>query len=73
MSPIEIGKRYRFAYPEAFISLPNYTAHRGQTVTVRRYLNSDEADSTEEQMFKVQADDGWTGDAWESELAEVAE
>ena len=70
---IENGKQYRFDYPESFISLPLYSAHRGQVVTVLRKATEEEADGPEkdcEQMYKIKASDGWEGFAWESELAE---
>lgn len=53
--------------------MPEYSAHRGQTVTVTRPLSADEAQPPipEEgitQMYEIQADDGWVGHAWEEEL-----
>lgn len=80
-SAVKTGEQYRWDYPEEFTSLDDYSAHRGQIVTVLRPCTLDEADvvwdrvdaSEPEQimdrMFKVQAADGWIGDAWESELA----
>lgn len=70
---ILIGQRYRFAYPKGFTTMPEYSAHRGQTVTVTRPLSADEAQPPipEEgitQMYEIQADDGWVGHAWEEEL-----
>lgn len=72
---ITIGKRYRFAYPEAFKTLPEYDKYRGASVTVIRPLKAPEeyeggpdVDPGFEYMFKVRADDGWTGVAFESEL-----
>lgn len=82
-SPIKIGQSYRFAYPEGFTTLPDYTAHAGQTVTVLRECNEQEADilwddlqdgkgaRVVDLMFKVRAPDGWEGDAWESELEAI--
>lgn len=78
-SPIKVGQRYRFEYPVEFTSLDAYSKHRGQTVTVLRPCTANEADvlwdnwrdqgdEIVDRMFKVQADDGWIGDAWESEL-----
>ncbi len=81
-SKIETGKQYRWDYPVEFTTLDDYSAHRGQMVTVLRPCTFDEADviwdklatdSPEEifdRMFKVQAADGWIGDAWESELVQ---
>jgi hypothetical protein len=67
---IKIGKSYRFDYPKAFVTLPEYTARRNETVTVVRQLTDDEADQGEgmERMFEVRASDGWIGHAWASEL-----
>lgn len=66
--PIVIGERYRFAYPTAFTSLPEYSAHRGEVVTVLRELDSNEVDPDNAPMFRVRTDDGWEGDAWPDEL-----
>lgn len=60
--------KYRFDYPAGFISLPAYSAHRGQLVRVIRKLRRDEYDFEGEAMFEIQAEDGWTGHAWRSEL-----
>lgn len=65
---IELGKTYRFAYPTAFVTLPEYTAHRDQPVTVIRQLRHDEADQECQPMFEVKAFDGWIGHADEDEL-----
>jgi hypothetical protein len=72
--PIEIGKRYRFDYPEAFTSLPEYTARRGEIVTVLRKLSEDEADGHAQgvpDMFAIRDKYGWEGEAWEDELKEI--
>lgn len=79
LSLIKTAKRYVFNYPVEFTSLDDYSAHRGQTVTVLRPCSVEEADilwdnwrdqgeEIVDRMFKVRADDGWEGDAWESEL-----
>lgn len=63
-----------FAYPAAFITLPEYTAHTGQRVNVVRRLFAEEADGPDrgcEQMYRIRAADGWEGDAFESELIEI--
>lgn len=79
-SPIKVGTSYRFDYPVEFTSLPEYSAHRGMTVTVIRPCREDEADvlwddldgngndTIVDRMFIVQAMDGWIGHAWETEL-----
>lgn len=76
---IKIGTAYRFDYPPEFTTLPEYTAHAGESVTALRPCTEDEAgviwddpDGTGERivdrMFIIQAADGWIGHAWESEL-----
>ncbi len=64
-------KQAIFYYSKEFTTLPDYTAHAGQTVKVLRPLTADEydADPTMERMFKIRASDGWEGDAFESELS----
>ena len=59
-----------FAYPEAFKTLPEYTAHAGQIVDVGKQLSASEADRGDglERMFHITAPDGWKGHAFESEL-----
>ena len=69
-----VGKHAVFNYPSEFRSLPEYTAHAGWQVVVLRELTEDEydnADPDRERMFKIQAEDGWVGDAFESELEEI--
>ena len=63
-----IGERYRFDYPQQFTTLPAYTAHAGQMVTVLRELGEDEYENLGEMMYVVRAEDGWEGHAWEGEL-----
>lgn len=61
----------KFNYPQAFVALPDYTARAGQSVDVVRPCTLDEADGPDqdcEQMYVVRAADGWTGQAFESEL-----
>lgn len=86
-SPIGVGRQYRFDYPDEFTSLDDYSAHRNQSVRVLRPCTENEADviwdtpdynnhpekppEIVDRMFKVQSDDGWIGDAWESELSEI--
>jgi hypothetical protein len=64
----------RFDYPEHFVTLPGYSAHRGQAVEVLRELvDGEEYDGPLaglERMYRVRAADGWEGDAWESELSD---
>lgn len=66
---IKIGQQYRFNYPREFVTLPEYTAHCGHSVTVVRKLTQAEAQGAgRERMFRIRATDGWIGDAWASEL-----
>lgn len=64
-----------FDYPAVFVSLPDYTAHAGQVVEVIRPCTEDEAHppcEDMEGMFIIRAADGWTGQAFESELLPIA-
>lgn len=64
-----MNKRYVFDYPEAFVTLPEYSARRGQLVEVVRPLKRHvEFPYEGEAMFRIRAEDGWEGDAWRSEL-----
>ena len=65
-----IGKRYYFRYPYYGTpdGHPDYTAHRGQIVTVERQLTNKECDPECQPMWKIRASDGWTGSAHSSEL-----
>ena len=61
----------KFNYPEEFVTLPDYTAHRGQIVEVGFQLSEEEAERDPEElerMFHIKASDGWRGHAFESEL-----
>lgn len=62
--------KYKFNYPEAFTTLPDYSAHRGATVQiVRPLIDGEEYDREDgEAMFRIRCADGWQGDAWDSEL-----
>lgn len=70
--PIKIGGKYKFDYPTSFITMPEYSLHRGLIVTVlREMIDGKEYDgpkADQELAYKVQAEDGWTGMAWECEL-----
>lgn len=64
-----IGSRYVFGYPETFTTLPEYTARRGQIVTVKRAMEpGKEYDDEGDPMFEIEAADGWIGHAFASEL-----
>ena len=68
MEAITVGKRFRFAHPDVFVTLPEYSKHRGHAVTVVRELTLEEVDPDNAPMYRVRADDGWEGDAWPDEL-----
>ncbi len=61
-----------FNYPAKFVTIPEYTAHAGQTVNViRPLIAGTEYDGPSEEMeamFLIQASDGWEGHAFEGEL-----
>lgn len=67
-TPICEGMRVRFDYPTDFVTLPEYTAHAGQIVSVVRMLTEEEADIEVGPMWEIRADDGWTGHAFDDEL-----
>jgi hypothetical protein len=63
-----------FDYPAQYVTLADYTVHKGQTVEVLRACFKSEADGPEvdcEQMYIIQAADGWQGQAFESELVVI--
>lgn len=76
-STIQTGRQYRFAYPIYFKTLPDYSEHRGHIVTVLRELGPEESDHHVvpelEILWKVQAADGWIGNAFDSELEPIME
>jgi len=67
-----IGTKKIFNYPKELTTLPEYTAHAGQEITVIRELTKDEYDysDTHVKMYLIQATDGWTGHAHAFELIE---
>ena len=71
MRKIFLGRKYRFDYPRAFVTLQGYTDHNGQIVTVVRRLTKTESSQDIERMYEVVAADGWRGHAWISELVDV--
>lgn len=71
MPNIEPGTRWRFDYPEEFVTEPEYSARRGQMVTVLGVSPEHpppDIERDEELIYEVIADDGWIGVAYESEL-----
>ena len=75
MKEISIGSKYTFQYPPEFVTWPEYTEHAGQVVEVTRALKDPEEyegpSAGGEAMFEIKALDGWTGQAWESELKPI--
>lgn len=64
-----LNKDYVFKYPKEFVTLPEYSKHRGDIVRIVRACTADEADNYPEQMYHVQSvDNSWSGVAWETEL-----
>ena len=61
----------RFDYPIEFVTLPDYSAHRGQLVTIVRQLTNEECDPECQPMYLVRASDGWEGHASLGELTIV--
>lgn len=68
---MKVGTKKRLNYPKELTTLPEYTAHSGQTVDVIRPLTLDEADAEVGQMYLVRAADGWEGHAYEEELEDI--
>lgn len=64
-----VGTSRKFNYPVEFVTLPEYSAHRGQQVEVVRRLTNDECDVAMQPMYLVRAADGWEGHADRGELA----
>ena len=65
------GKTMVFTYPEEFDEVSGHAAHSGQLVTVTGKGDDFEAHVIAgDPMWKIKASDGWTGDAWASELDE---
>jgi hypothetical protein len=72
VSAVVVGQKYVFGYPPGFVTLPEYTKHRGHVVTVLRPLTEAEA-AGDCPMYKVRAEDGWEGAAFEDELEPPAD
>lgn len=72
MSAIEIGLMYRFAYPIEFTILSDYLEHCGELVRVVREADDTESDHHADPelpiLYFIEAADGWTGYADETEL-----
>lgn len=67
---VKEGGSYRFDYPAAFNTLPEYTARAGQIVTAVRQLTDDEAEN-DYGMWRIRCADGREGDAFPDELLET--
>lgn len=66
------NETFTFNYPFDFTTLPDYSAHRGQTVEITRPLILGvEYDEEVETMYEIKASDGWIGHAFESELERI--
>lgn len=67
---LNAGDKLTFRYPVAFTSLPEYSAHRDETVVlVGPFLVDGEAYDVEgDPMYEIEAADGWRGHAFASEL-----
>lgn len=70
-----LGTKRRFnpGHYGAPVDLPDYAAHRGQIVVIQRLLVDGVEYDREggEHMYRVAAEDGWTGEAWEHELEPI--
>jgi hypothetical protein len=62
----KIGKSFVFNYPEEFVTLPEYSEHRGHVVTVISL--AERGDEETEPVWKFRCADGWNGVAFDSEL-----
>ncbi len=65
---VKIGRKYIFAYPWAFVTLPDYSAHHGKVVKVTRQATNDEVDPRIQPQYWIESSDGWEGIANPSEL-----
>jgi len=64
---IEIGKQYVFDYSKEFVTLLEYSKRRGQVVIAESLIQ--EGNEDEEAIYEIRAvEDGWIGEAFESEL-----
>lgn len=63
----------KFNYPKKLTTLPEYTAHAGQLVTILRQCTNEECDPECQPIYLIQAEDGWQGHANLSELEIVAD
>jgi hypothetical protein len=63
-----------FNYPKEFVTLPEYTRRSGQTVDVLSPVHPETADEDREAygecLMQVRFEDGFEGEAFESELSE---
>ena len=66
-----IGRKAKFVYPNFGTpnGYPNYIKHSGQIVTIVSKLSRKVVDEDlVGEMFTIQAEDGWIGTAYRSEL-----
>lgn len=59
--------KFIFTYTGKVLVKPDYTAHSGKEVIKLAVIASGD-----EAIYKIRAEDGWEGYAFESELKEVA-
>lgn len=64
------GDNLKYVYALSRIYLPDYAAHSGELVTVkRRFVFSKKR---EEWSYIVSAESGWEGEVYESELQDIS-
>lgn len=66
-------QKYRFNYDVTFKALPKYTDHSGAVVTVTSVVSRELYEFNGDELVVIQADDGWTGYAFRSELEAVTD
>jgi hypothetical protein len=62
----KIGKSFVFNYPQEFVTLPEYSEHRGHVVTIIGLAEPGDEDT--EPVWTFRCADGWNGEAFDSEL-----
>jgi len=65
-----IGQKMLFTYPRSFSEVEGHRAHSGQIVEViGKGEDFDVHEADGDPIWRIRATDGWTGDAWQSELS----
>jgi hypothetical protein len=62
----KIGNSFVVNYPQEFVTLPEYSEHRGHLVTVISLTEPGDDDS--EPVWRFRCVDGWIGEAFDGEL-----